>query len=40
MNPSIKPGYDLVLVVRHHAGSADYQQLEKDLRMVLKKGQM
>jgi len=39
MDPSIPPGHDFVVVVRHHAGSADYHQLEKDLRVVLRKAQ-
>ncbi|NLU47251.1 MAG: ribonuclease P protein component, partial [Syntrophomonadaceae bacterium] len=40
MDPAIKPGHDMVLVVRHHAGAADYQQLEKDLSMVIRKAKL
>jgi len=40
MDLNIKPGHDLVLVVRQHAGSADYQQLEKDLSMVIRKAEL
>jgi ribonuclease P protein component len=39
MDHSLPPGYDFVLVVRHHAGSAEYHQLEKDLSVVIGKAQ-
>ena len=37
MDPDLAPGYDFVLIVRHHAGSAEFDQLEKDLKVVLGK---
>lgn len=40
MDPALKPGHDLVLVVRHHAGSAEYEQLAKDLSIVIRKAQL
>ncbi|NLB53124.1 MAG: ribonuclease P protein component [Syntrophomonadaceae bacterium] len=39
MDPSLPPGYDIVMIVRHHAGSAEYHQLEKDLSVVMGKAQ-
>lgn len=39
MDPDLAPGYDFVLIVRHHAGSAEFDQLEKDLKVVLGKAQ-